>query len=758
MVAPVRLSTDCMLPEFLPGPQRRILLEMCYYFYPYGNTPAKNLISGRLGKEQTEVLILGCGDIRNLLWTAKDPSSLIHFHINDNNNAVLARNLVLLHMLEHLDLESKADLHYLWNVWYNIYWDAATTERFTKDVQEVLECGVLDGPFQFQEDEHLCTATAYWSYACSSSSSAPKLVLNYTFSSAGRVPSEVSEVLRLRSSTVDACLDEERDTSLVLEKGSHARATLNDGIPGSFEKSVKGVAKLYTGVMIYKPISLKPKEEGGDEVFQSVERDVAAYIRTENHTQRRWNSNKEKELYSWILVMALGTCTGIAEPSGKASDVTSVNPTMLDPFTGEWHVHYHSVPHRGFPAVPQAVLKAAAGEDKPQSGSKPKARPMTQACLAMLQKMGRAYINRIRAGKVRVTLWGGNALSLCLMQLSGQVFDVVDTSNLGDHPNPLARLFTETMLWEATADSPQQYIGKCLGNVPQSLYPTLLGLRLLTEFELGASEMPNPFAEPAGAVQQLAAACLVTNYHTELYLRDRSGNGPPHGFLPRVPSSPQAFRGGGSLTMRIMGWETTPYQPGLRMFVGSRAAAEAVAGSMPETLVPTALSKKMHFFDALDCSLSDDCTNLSVQFLLPGDHGLPLASTWAVLADVLSVRNATVGLPTPLSRFTATALGGGIFSQLQAALGINSGISSFPAGDSPNTTAGDPDQRNPVLAISDCRETDKSYDVTIRIDCGPDPSGVELTPALLEAACPRTGSPTRGFQVWWIGKGYDDGV
>eukprot|EP00884_Botryococcus_braunii_P019942 jgi/Botrbrau1/6631/Bobra.104_2s0018.1 len=415
MVAPVRLSTDSTLPDFLLGPQRRIILEMGYYFYPYGNTPAKNLISGRLGKEQTEVLILGCGDIRNLLWTAKDPSSLIHFHINDNNNAVLARNLILLHILEHLDLESNADLHYLWDVWYNIYWDAATTERFTKDVQEVLECGVLDGVSHARkncyhyniEDRALATQLReifkWWlssglrqPVAALEKTSHSILVLCMLFFSVG---SKAFPQLHLFLSRKGADLLRIVRLSLLA-----AGAALIDVIPGSFEKTVKGVAKLYTGVMIDKPISLRLKEEGGDEVFQSVERDVAAYIRT-----------------------------GIAEPSGKASDVTSVNPTMLDPFTGEWHVHYHSVPHRGFPAVPQAVLKAAAREDKPQSGSKPKARPMTQACLAMLQKMGLAYINRIRAGKVRVTLWGGNALSLCLMQLSGRVFDVVDTSNLGDH-------------------------------------------------------------------------------------------------------------------------------------------------------------------------------------------------------------------------------------------------------------------------------------------------------------------------------------
>jgi Domain of unknown function (DUF4470) len=96
------------------------------------------------GASMGQVLLLGCGDIRNLLWTGNGATAHIHFHLNDYNAGVLARNLLLLHILEHMELDKRDDLHYLWNVWYNVFWDTATKERFIKDVQAILESGVLD--------------------------------------------------------------------------------------------------------------------------------------------------------------------------------------------------------------------------------------------------------------------------------------------------------------------------------------------------------------------------------------------------------------------------------------------------------------------------------------------------------------------------------------------------------------------------------------------------------------------------------------
>lgn len=49
----------------------------------------------------------------------------------------------MLHILAHMDPASTAEIEYLWNVFYNVFWDSATKERFVDDVQRVLHS--MDG-------------------------------------------------------------------------------------------------------------------------------------------------------------------------------------------------------------------------------------------------------------------------------------------------------------------------------------------------------------------------------------------------------------------------------------------------------------------------------------------------------------------------------------------------------------------------------------------------------------------------------------
>jgi hypothetical protein len=55
--------------------------------------------------------------------------------------------------------------------------------------------------------------------------------------------------------------------------------------------------------------------------------------------------------------------------------------------------------------------------------------------------------------------------------------------------HPLARLNTETMLWQLAGPSISAYLKAAIGNFPAALYPTIFGLRLITDPELGR---PNP--------------------------------------------------------------------------------------------------------------------------------------------------------------------------------------------------------------------------------------------------------------------------
>ena len=134
-------------------------------------------------------------------------------------------------------------------------------------------------------------------------------------------------------------------------------------------------------------------------------------------------------------------------------------------------------------------------------------------------------------------MWTGDALALCTSGLPPEMsFDVIDTSNLSDHigllnvlvccaprlkvyvqlyirytigmklisirscsilfgsdkvlkyrfcrPNT-SLLFTSSMLWGGGCENVEEYYNKCVG-VPFQLLPTVLGLKLAVDFELGS--------------------------------------------------------------------------------------------------------------------------------------------------------------------------------------------------------------------------------------------------------------------------------
>lgn len=46
-----------------------VITDTAPFFYPVGNTPAVHLTRGLPPKQAADVLLLGCGDVRNLLFT-----------------------------------------------------------------------------------------------------------------------------------------------------------------------------------------------------------------------------------------------------------------------------------------------------------------------------------------------------------------------------------------------------------------------------------------------------------------------------------------------------------------------------------------------------------------------------------------------------------------------------------------------------------------------------------------------------------------
>ncbi|KAJ9520159.1 hypothetical protein QJQ45_030082 [Haematococcus lacustris] len=94
------------------------------------------------------------------------------------------------------------------------------------------------------------------------------------------------------------------------------------------------------------------------------------------------------------------------------------------------------------------------------------------------------------------------------------MFHVIDTSNVADHaglfnlllaaqprlvPHPLARLITCSMTWMTSSKSMREYLQSCL-SCPPSMYPTLLGLRLVSDITVGRPQ-------PLDMAAQLRAIC-----------------------------------------------------------------------------------------------------------------------------------------------------------------------------------------------------------------------------------------------------------
>lgn len=67
--------------------------------------------------------------------------------MNDKCPATLARNLVLLNIIDDVDPDKPSDVAFLWNVWYNVFWDENTADRFRSSVQSLLDSELLDNQY-----------------------------------------------------------------------------------------------------------------------------------------------------------------------------------------------------------------------------------------------------------------------------------------------------------------------------------------------------------------------------------------------------------------------------------------------------------------------------------------------------------------------------------------------------------------------------------------------------------------------------------
>lgn len=101
-----------------------------------------------------QVLLLGCGDVRNALRTASALASAgaasIALHLNDCSDCALSRAALLLHLAEVLDPTSRDDVGFLFDVWFCGMMSAQHALRLRGVLRELIE-GAAGARVAFEE-------------------------------------------------------------------------------------------------------------------------------------------------------------------------------------------------------------------------------------------------------------------------------------------------------------------------------------------------------------------------------------------------------------------------------------------------------------------------------------------------------------------------------------------------------------------------------------------------------------------------------
>ncbi|KAI1112517.1 hypothetical protein F5Y14DRAFT_421401 [Nemania sp. NC0429] len=107
-------------------------------FFPLGNTPAASLTQTIPPGEPVDVLLLGCGDVRHILFTGHvDAARTMDITCCDVEKAVLARNILLLSLLiDGNDFHD--DFKLIWNLYYHMKLDGESLELLYSQAEKLV--------------------------------------------------------------------------------------------------------------------------------------------------------------------------------------------------------------------------------------------------------------------------------------------------------------------------------------------------------------------------------------------------------------------------------------------------------------------------------------------------------------------------------------------------------------------------------------------------------------------------------------------
>ena len=435
------------------------------YYYAYGNTPADDLLQNAYGTaKEPSILLLGCGDLRSCFYTlwknfrsgVSRQFEGVHFVLNDNSSAVIARDVIFLHLCLKMPQERIAFTKWIsamWAIWYS--------HQLHEDHQKVLE-DALDNVIAVSR------SSSMWSSRDNPLNKLVKFTSSYTL---GEVR-KMWIMWRQRQVRVKSvnCMNKDR------------LAEINAKIPKVEEASYGAIIGSLCTLLI---------KNTPDCIQERMRREVSEYMRI-------GTSFAEDVLVGGVV-------------KGK----TTVNLTFYEQEDGKYTMHYGSVPFKCFyhtvqfsrqklkaAAVSKSTLEQLFVEDSYFESLPFLANSVQQFCLWLRSSatMLKQVDSATSTPPISFAFHCSDAIEFCVhLQTPAfaqsldckTCFDLVYSSNLADHlalPNlvlavlplikPGGRLFTTTLLYKLIAQTAEECI-KILFGLDIDLIPAVLGVRCI---------------------------------------------------------------------------------------------------------------------------------------------------------------------------------------------------------------------------------------------------------------------------------------
>lgn len=280
----------------LANPRAQVLFPKGHYTYAFGNTPGIGLaeyFGTCRSDESLEFLLLGSGDVRNVLFTVAElskreqniiPASL-SFHLNDHDPSILARNIIILETVQSIDPESDSDVDFLWSLWYNLALSCDELKRLQVILQKLTSPTYVNNELQFGSKDVFAECLQIW--------------------------------------------EDWLSLELNIEAASSQRRKL-----------------IVFGLNLSQQEIQDTKQENIDflTAVTSLTNTTIQQLFTQFDEQKldRKFLQQSSPLYQEIYSYFLSGCTSQVRASSK------VNPTLIRPFEQTWKVHYGSCPFSGY--------------------------------------------------------------------------------------------------------------------------------------------------------------------------------------------------------------------------------------------------------------------------------------------------------------------------------------------------------------------------------------------------------------------------